>query len=262
MRISTYLFLVIIGFAGLLKETQASVPDSLRAKQTALEFLNNQTLKKSSTADQLTTIYASPDTTDNPVYLLDNDAGGFVLVGQGQDEMRVAGYAAQGRLKSGSLSPAFRAIIGFYEQMDLLGSQAASTAKGSVAPMLEEEGIRWNQTTYYNQSCPYDTDEGRHTYAGCVAVAMGQIMRYHQHPASGAGTHSYTHPTYGELSVDYSAATYNWSNMPGELTSHNTDVADLLYQCGVAVNTQYSPIYSLGSGGHSSMVDEDRKSVV
>ncbi|MBS3808037.1 MAG: C10 family peptidase [Bacteroidales bacterium] len=254
MRTSTYLFLIIYGLTGLLARTEASVPDSLRAKQTALEFLNSQTLKKSSTTDQLTTIYASSDTTPNPVYLFDNDAGGFVLVGQGRDEMRVAGYSAEGQLKTGSLSPAFRAIIRFYEEIDLSGNQALSTAKGSVAPMLEEEGIRWDQTTYYNQSCPYDADEGQYTYAGCVAVAMGQIMRYHKHPASGSGSHSYTHPDYGELSVDYSAATYNWSNMPGELTSPNPDVADLLYHCGVAVNTQYTSVFSLGSGGHTSMV--------
>ena len=48
----------------------------------------------------------------------------------------------------------------------------------------EDQGIRWSQGRYYNAYTPVD-DNGEHTPTGCVATAMGQIMRYWQYPSQG-----------------------------------------------------------------------------
>ena len=113
----------------------------------------------------------------------------------------------------------------------------------------EEQGIRWDQGTYYNALTPLDAD-GYHTWVGCVATAMGQLMRYWKYPSMGKGNLCYTpnyHPEYGEQCADFGATTYDWENMPLTLTSDNDAVAQALYHAGVAVYMDYGPIES-GAG--------------
>jgi len=107
----------------------------------------------------------------------------------------------------------------------------------------EEQGIRWNQGTYYNAYTPVDAN-GNHTWTGCVATAMGQIMRYWKYPSVGKSQHCYTpqtHPEYGEQCADFGVTTYDWANMPLTLTSNNDAVAQALYHAGVAVEMDYTP---------------------
>ena len=117
---------------------------------------------------------------------------------------------------------------------------------------------RWNQDCYYNEYCP-ETNGGwwwggpcGHCYAGCVATAMGQVMKYWDYPETGFGSHSYTHSQYGEQSANFGATTYQWSQMPVEIFSHNDAIATLLYHCGVSVNMNYS---GSGSGAQSADVE-------
>ncbi|MBR5921410.1 MAG: C10 family peptidase, partial [Bacteroidales bacterium] len=127
----------------------------------------------------------------------------------------------------------------------------------SVAPLLK---TLWNQNAPYNSLCPADPlGPGGHAYAGCVACALSQIIRYWQYPSSGIGSHSYAanfsstnsnYGNYGIQSVDFSAATYDFSLMPLSLNSGSTsvqinEVAKLMYHCGVAVEM----MYGAGSSG-------------
>jgi len=107
----------------------------------------------------------------------------------------------------------------------------------------EEQGIRWNQGRYYNALTPVD-ENGNHTWVGCVATAMGQLMRYWKYPSVGVGEHCYTpysHPEYGEQCADFGSTNYDWENMPLTLTSDNYAVAQALYHAGVAVDMNYAP---------------------
>jgi hypothetical protein len=110
-------------------------------------------------------------------------------------------------------------------------------------PLLKTE---WNQGKHffpdntYNRLCP--VVNGMSTYAGCVAVATGQIMKYWNHPPSGIGNHSYTWNGQN-LTADFSD-TYDWKNMPGSLTSTSSQaeidaVSELLYEVGVAYEMNY-----------------------
>ena len=123
---------------------------------------------------------------------------------------------------------------------ELVNQNKSSTA---VAPLLS---TTWNQGTGWNQYCPVDTSgPGGHAWAGCTAVAMAQVMKYWDHPTTGIGSHSYTHPTYGTLSANFGTTNYNWSSMSdNSADQHN---ALLLYHCGVAVNMNYGPNESGGS---------------
>ncbi|MCB2219857.1 MAG: C10 family peptidase [Bacteroidetes bacterium] len=127
--------------------------------------------------------------------------------------------------------------------------QANPTVKSieNVDPLLT---TTWDQGTYYNQLCPTDPGgPGGHVWAGCVATAMGQVMKYHNYPDQGSGSHSYNCPGYGNQSANFGATTYNWSGMPNQINSSNTNVATLLYHLGISVDMQYSPS---GSGAFSS----------
>ncbi len=123
----------------------------------------------------------------------------------------------------------------------------------SVSPLLT---TTWSQECYYNEDCPDDTDGPcDHALVGCVATAMAQIMKYHNHPPMGKGVHSYTHPTYGSLHANFGVTTYDWDAMPDEygVYSANPAVAKLSYHCGVSVNMEYGPNIS---GAYSSKVDD------
>ena len=103
-----------------------------------------------------------------------------------------------------------------------------------VEPLIEST---WGQYPGYNDLCPYDNNAGERTLTGCVATAMAQIMRYWGHPSVGTGWHSYYDPVYGRQSVDFGNTTYDWSNMP--LNSANSEIAKLMYHCGVSVDMHY-----------------------
>lgn len=114
----------------------------------------------------------------------------------------------------------------------------------------------WNQNCYYNALCPYDADASAYycdrVAAGCVAVAMAQVMKYWNYPYQGQNSHSYSDPIYGTQSANFGNTVYDWTNMPDYLTSSNTAVARLIYHCGVAVNTTYNIAENGGSGAYLS----------
>lgn len=140
------------------------------------------------------------------------------------------------------------------------GIFTAKNAK-SVNPLVN---TRWNQDCYYNEYCPEDNSGWgwwgppcQRAYAGCVACAMAQVMKYWDYPQQGFGSHSYTHSTYGVQSADFGATTYRWDEMPDEIFSSNDAIATLMYHCGVSVDMNYGPE---GSGAQSRDVETAMRS--
>ena len=129
-----------------------------------------------------------------------------------------------------------------------------------VTPLLS---TTWDQDSYYNYYCPSTSiGPGGKAYAGCVACAMAQIMKYWNYPAQGTGSHSYVVNMEGSelngtsLSANFGTATYDWNNMPNSLnwnssTTQRNAIALLMYHCGVSVDMGYS---GSGSGAQSAKV--------
>ena len=123
-----------------------------------------------------------------------------------------------------------------------------ATAPADLAPMGTFYLLL--DTALWNQGWPYNTEVvshngGNSAPTGCTATAMAILMRYHQWPITGSGSHSYTDGD-GTLryshSANFGATTYNWSNMPTtNISASNSDLANLMYQCGVAVEMDYEP---------------------
>ena len=109
----------------------------------------------------------------------------------------------------------------------------------TIGPLLT---TTWDQFPYYNNLCP--NGPNGQAVTGCVATAMGQVMKYWNWPETGAGAYSYIDDIYGPQSADFEATTYDWEHMPDYLNASSSStevnaVATLLYHCGVAVNMQY-----------------------
>ena len=182
-----------------------------------------------------------------------NETEGFVLVSGDDAALPVLGYSKEGAFDADNVPintlkwfEGYRSEIRYIVENSLqadnnirnrwtyyerfIGNQVQ--LRGSVAPLLT---TKWNQSPYYNALCPSSS------VTGCVATAMAQVMKFHNHPAQGTGFHSYSHRNYGTLSANFSRTTYNWHLMPNSITSSNSAVATLMYHCGVSVDMNYSP---------------------
>lgn len=80
-----------------------------------------------------------------------------------------------------------------------------NSQRNSVGPLLS---TKWHQNSPFNSKCPNQSK------AGCVAIAMAQIMKFHEHPN-----------------------TYNWDNMPDSTATNDTQ--QLIYDIGIAVDMDY-----------------------
>ena len=111
----------------------------------------------------------------------------------------------------------------------------------SVGPLTT---TTWSQGCYYNEQCPGDNSLGTkrcgRVPTGCVATAFSQVLKYHNHPAQGTGSNSYTSPTYGTISANFGTTTYNWAAMPNSLSASTPEVAKLLFHAGVSINMGYT----------------------
>jgi len=121
-------------------------------------------------------------------------------------------------------------------------SSAPGRTRNAVAPLIISD---WNQSIPYNEECPADpAGPGGHAIVGCVPVCMGQLMYYYRWPQTGLGSYSYNDSTYGTISADFGATTYEWNNMTNTSTTSNHGIARLLFHLGVSCDLVYGPTSS------------------
>ncbi len=204
-------------------------------------------------------------------YTFNFNAGGFVMVAADDAVTPVLGYSYEGIFDPNNIPPVAQAFFDSYvsEINDVLSNNLSNTetkndwnkirqqlftksTNAIIGPLLGSNttGIKWDQGSPYNNLCPSGTP------TGCVATTMSQIMKFWNYPATGNGSHSYTHATYGVQTANFGATTYQWANMinsyaTGGTTAQNNAVATLMYHAGVSVNMDYAPG---GSGAYSQAV--------
>jgi len=206
---------------------------------------------------------------ENPVlYYIQYADGNFAVVSADDNFYPVLAYSNEGLTRIDNLPSAFYYWLDTYSaQIQLIREKNAlypensqlwqsllegtytnlSRTDRSVGPLLT---TNWDQSWPYNALCPADQHgPGGHVYAGCVATAMGMVMKYWDHPVSGVGNESYYCPGYGYQSANFETTTYLWDQMPNSISSNYLPVATLLYHCGVAVHMGYS---ADGSGAQST----------
>jgi parallel beta-helix repeat protein len=245
--------------------------DEAMARQTAQAFVNTKSALKSHDLSLVST-------EGNYIYNIGDH--GFVIIAGNTVLPPVLAWSDQGAFPDMEEAPDnFASWIAHYTEMIDFAVANGVQPEGKVQRQWDEasQGIfvtrnvttvdplvstRWNQDCYYNEYCPatggwWWGGPCGHCYAGCVATAMAQVMKYWDYPETGFGAHSYVHSEYGEQSANFGATTYHWEQMPVEIYSHNDAVATLLYHCGVSVNMNYS---GSGSGAQSQDVETAMRS--
>ena len=141
--------------------------------------------------------------------------------------------------------------IGLYnEQTDYLlqhpgNIKRPAKQQRSVGPLLTSV---WGQGCFHNALCPEDElGPCHHVEAGCVAIAMAQIMYYYKQPVTGIGSMTYSCPPYGTLSADFGNTTYKWEDMVDTVCQNNYAVATLISHCGISVQMIYGTHSSISS---------------
>jgi len=254
--ITSLLFVSVMANANPVSENTAAIVAGNYYKQTY-----------NSDAGTLTLVYTEHSSDGQAVYYVFNvsSAHGFVIV-SAED----AGYPIIGSSNTGQyVIPTTVNNVGFWmgrRKNEIISMRAnniqptsdVSTtwnayinntpknthqAMSSVNPLLDS--ITWDQSPHYNAYCPGGS------VTGCVATAMAQIMKYWKYPSVGLGSSCYYDEVlygytenYGELCATFDTSHYAWSEMPNKVTSANNEVAKLMYDCGVAVDMDYSPTSS------------------
>lgn len=232
------------------------------AKNFLYERLNSNELKVKYVKLNLSCCYTERQGSNNLYYIFNADSNrGWVIVSSQKSVIPVLAYSFKGIFDTTKANqpPAFKEWMNNYRTQILSATtvdQLLDTAislqwdryenfnqnksivkANTIAELLS---TTWDQGCLYNASCPLDVGGqcGR-VWAGCVATAMAQIMKYWAFPVTGNSSHGYTDPNYGYQSANFGATTYNWSSMPDHLTTANAAIATLIYHCGVAVDMGY-----------------------
>ena len=250
------LFIVLMLPAMLL----ASPVDPNIAQQVACNFLGIEQSTQGYKPNKLKRV--AKQATDNPqYYIFNNEDGGYVIVSGDDIAIPILGYSDSGIIDVDHMPENLRWWLSEYDReikwaleqglepdaelqaewTELKKAPRTKEVDFTIGPLITTE---WSQGTRYNRKCPYDSSEGAYCVTGCVATAMAQIMKYWNFPQSGRGSHSYTDNTYGVQTADFEHTTYDWANMPNDLSifSSNTQInaiATLMYHCGVAVEMNY-----------------------
>ena len=187
-------------------------------------------------------------------YVYNHGQSAYVIV-SGDDRMKpVLGYSDRGAFVINNLPPNIQSWLESYNAVytALAGGEQVikeprlltrAVFPETVAPMLGD--INWNQDAPYNNACPLV--QGSRSMTGCVATAMAMILKYHNFPVKGKGTHSYKTSSGLECSFDYGSTTFSWNEMRSQYVGGNytteeaNAVAELMHACGVAVDMEYSP---------------------
>jgi len=196
-------------------------------------------------------------------YYVFNINGGFIIVSSDDAVFPVLGYSFTSNYTGNDLPPSFKFWMKQYKKQILFAIEKKLLPQEpvkeawfkytneafipdlnfeDVGPMLQST---WSQGCYYNSQFPEDTTAPcGYLWTGCVATAMGQIMKYYNFPKNGTGSNGYN-SSYGWVEADFENTEYNWAGMKNHLNEENNPVAELLYQAAISINSQF---FSYGTG--------------
>lgn len=258
---------------------QAAEVTPERAARVAAGFYSSLAPDAQAELSGITLVYTLKEQDAPCLYIFNTGMQGFVMIAAEDEVYPVLGYSQESSWGLTALPPALEEWISGYRNQillirsesltsdasvqeawhryDITGSQGAGFQESTVVgPLLTS---KWDQGTYYNALCPADGmgPSGR-ALAGCVAVAMSQVMFYYRYPETGIGSSSYNHWSYGSLSANYGATSYRWEEMGNSsVGKSHLAISELLYHAGVSVEMDYGPS---SSGAYSHTAAQSLKS--
>ncbi len=249
-----------------------------KAQKMGAKFLSTTAVSQKNADIQLNmvSVAANRNATDYYVFNVSNGEG-FVIVAADDRVKPILAYSTTGQFDPNNVSEGFQFTLdGFREEIqyvrehnlsatpDIIAEWRSVNEKGSLNRGNQTRAIvgplcqtLWNQNFPWNSQCPEDEEgSGGHVYAGCVATAMGMVMKFWEWPAQGVGSHSYHPEGYAQQSANFGETEYHFELMPNTLDSTSTEeeyfeIAQLLHHLGISVDMMYS---GSGSGAYSDAV--------
>lgn len=257
--------------------------DQQKAQKVGTRFLSTTVLSQKNANIQLdlVSVAADRDVTDYYVFNVSNGEG-FVVIA-GDDRVRpILAYSTTGKYNPSDVADGFQYTLnGYREEIhyirehnlaatpDIVAewkrvSETGSLNRGGqtravVGPLCQ---TLWHQNYPWNSQCPVSLPDtlgnGGHAFAGCVATAVGQVMKYWEWPAIGTGSHTYTPEGFEPQSANFGETEYHFEQMPLNIDSTSSEeeihyVAQLLHHIGVAVDMIYS---GNGSGAYNFLIPD------
>ncbi|MGN0032489.1 MAG: C10 family peptidase [Candidatus Limimorpha sp.] len=267
----------------LFTNSYAGIVPVGRAKAAGEKFMRNRSVLRDVAQNDmsLTLVHTYSDSKGYPyLYVFNVNDNAFVVVSAEDRVKPILAYSTEGSFSNEDIAPAFNFTMESYiddieyirdndvarlddirdewERVESSGAVKSQRNKRSVPMLLE---TKWNQNYPYNMLCPEDEEGiGGHVYAGCVATAMAQVMKYFNYPEYGNGSFSYIPITYGynypQQNANFGETFYNFERMPMTLDSTSSyedifHIAQLQWHCGVSVEMMYGPE---GSGVYSEKI--------
>ena len=274
-----FLSLSLLAIIGSL---MAGPVDQQKAQKLGAKFLSTTAVGQKNADIQQNLVAAAADLqrggTDFYVFNVNGNEG-FVIVA-GDDRVKpILAYSSTGKYNPNDVSEGFQFTLnGFREEIqyvrehnlsatpDITAEWKSVSETGSLNRGRQTRAVVgplcqtiWNQNFPYNSQCPEDPEgSSGYVYAGCVATAMGQVMKFWEWPAQGTGSHSYHPSGYAQQSANFGETEYHFELMPLALDSTSTEeeyfyIALFLHHLGISVNMQYS---GSGSGAYSEDVPD------
>ncbi|MDF9831322.1 C10 family peptidase [Parabacteroides sp. PF5-6] len=202
------------------------------------------------------------------------EGNGFVIISGEDTAYPILGYATEGIFRTDQMPDNLTHWLSFYQKEMIFAIESGLPATDEIIAQWHNPGERasliqpavllptanWDQSAPYNNLCPTDA-LGKTSVTGCVATAMGIVMKHYNWPEKGTGMHTYRTKT-DSIRVTASFNTsYDWGNMldkytqtgslPNWTTTQGEAVATLLFHCGVSVDMNYT---SKSSGAYTNDV--------
>ncbi len=183
----------------------------------------------------------------NYIILESDDPACFIVYQQDKGVLKIAAYSTQNTFSREDIyQPAAMMLLSALEHQAPSKKNKKSgflNTKIPIGPLLK---TKWNQDNWFNRYCPYNIkcNAGENVYAGCVAVAMGQVIRYYGKWNNFIldANHSYNN----DLLSAY-ATGYNWPEMINYPLSYDLEICRMLSDMGILIKMNYG--YQTSSQG-------------
>lgn len=192
-------------------------------------------------------VYVAPG--DEPAYYVFNHQSGkgFVVVAGDDCVDAVLGFSDEESFDPQNVPPALTDWLSCCEQHVKMARQGHTVAKraprrsAEIAPMVT---ARWGQRNPFNRMCP-EYDSGANCAAGCLAIAMAQLLHYWRPSTPTQPIPAYTTEELGLQVEALPATTFNYDIMADEYDYGDWDegaqeAARLVRYCGQAAEMDYN----------------------
>ena len=272
-------FMLMLALVLGIGMAQANPVSVSQAKYVGQQFVQAN-FEMSRQGGELTLVYTGTSTRGDACFYVFNVGNeGFVMVSADDIYRPIVGYSDEGTFDV-NINPELNYMLNeliSYRSNRLTGEPTPAVASewqqvANRGTQMSFNGgrastylcsTRWNQDFPYNYYCPTATGgPGGRVYAGCVATAMSQVMKFWNHPVQGTGSHTYNYYVpgtgNGPWSANFGQTVYDWENMPNSINNSSPQVqidavATLIYHCAVSVDMMWAID---GSGAYSGDVPQ------